>query len=159
MARFPVCPLPAYRVYKKVADSGDVVIQKRGFSIVDTHEPAIATPLSPFFLDTMNSNPHRYRISLIGRHQGVLRFVLSGLHITSVSSHCGMSRYDSERVERHTSISFGPLLPSPVILCHLQAFRSIPRRLRNGGEERRCWSMVRRSVEGHAFSLSYLRLC
>jgi hypothetical protein len=36
-------------VYKKVADSGDVVIEKLGFSIVDTHEPVIAIALSVFF--------------------------------------------------------------------------------------------------------------
>ena len=35
-------------MYKKVADSGDVVIEKQGFSIVDIHEPALATPLSSF---------------------------------------------------------------------------------------------------------------
>jgi hypothetical protein len=38
-----VCPL---KFYNKVADSGDVVIEKQGFAIVDTHETAIATPLS-----------------------------------------------------------------------------------------------------------------
>jgi hypothetical protein len=35
-------------VYKKFADSGDVVIQEQGFSIVDTREPAIAKPQSQF---------------------------------------------------------------------------------------------------------------
>jgi hypothetical protein len=42
-------------VYKKVADSGDVVIEKQGFSIVDTHGPAIAMPPTPFGLHAMNS--------------------------------------------------------------------------------------------------------
>jgi hypothetical protein len=37
-------------VYIKVADSGGVVIQEQGFSIVDTHEPAIAMPPFPFCL-------------------------------------------------------------------------------------------------------------
>jgi hypothetical protein len=37
-----------FRVYKKVADSGDVVTQEQGFSIVDTHEPVIAMILSSF---------------------------------------------------------------------------------------------------------------
>ena len=37
-------------VYNKVADSGAVVIEKRGFAIVDTRVPAIATPLPLFYL-------------------------------------------------------------------------------------------------------------
>jgi hypothetical protein len=40
-------------MYKKVADSDDVVIQEQGFSIVDTHGPAVAMPLSPFCLRLM----------------------------------------------------------------------------------------------------------
>jgi hypothetical protein len=35
-------------VYNKVADSGDVVIEKQDFSIVDTHGLAIAMPLHAF---------------------------------------------------------------------------------------------------------------
>jgi hypothetical protein len=36
-------------MYKKVADLDDAVIQEQGFSIVDTHGPAVAMPLlSPF---------------------------------------------------------------------------------------------------------------
>jgi hypothetical protein len=43
------------------------------------------------------------------------------LHITSVSSHCGMSRN-----ERHTSTVVGLFLSSPAtILCHQQAFRAV----------------------------------
>ncbi len=42
------CLLRVFPVYKKVADSGNLVIQRQGFSIVDTHEPAIAMPLFPF---------------------------------------------------------------------------------------------------------------
>jgi hypothetical protein len=38
-----VCRL---RFYNKVVVSGDVVIEKQGFSIIDTHEPAIAMPLT-----------------------------------------------------------------------------------------------------------------
>jgi hypothetical protein len=38
-------------MYNKVADSGDVVTQKLGFSIVDTHGPVIAMPQSPVFPD------------------------------------------------------------------------------------------------------------
>jgi hypothetical protein len=65
---------------------------------------------------------HRNEIFLVGRHQEVRRFVSSGLlHITSVSSHCGMSRN-----ERHTSTVVGLFLPSPAtILCHQQAFRAV----------------------------------
>jgi hypothetical protein len=35
-------------VQYEVADPGDAVIQEQGFSIFDTHEPAIAIPLSRF---------------------------------------------------------------------------------------------------------------
>jgi hypothetical protein len=35
-------------VYNKVADSGDMVIEEQGFSIVDTREPVIAMLLSSF---------------------------------------------------------------------------------------------------------------
>jgi hypothetical protein len=54
MARRPVCPLWVFCVYNKDADSGDVVTQEQGFSIVDTHEPAIAIPPPAVFLHTMN---------------------------------------------------------------------------------------------------------
>jgi hypothetical protein len=87
------CPVQVCWVNKKVADPDDVVIEKRGFSIVDTHEPAIAMPLLPFSLHPIDSNPHRTQKFLVGRHQEVRRFVSPCLHhITLVSSHCGMSR-------------------------------------------------------------------
>jgi hypothetical protein len=137
-----VCPLRVFRVYNKVADSGDVVIQKQDLSIFDTHEPATAVPPSPFGFKCIrwthhSSYPHRNQIFLVGRHQEVRRFVSPGLHhIKSVSSHCGMSHN-----ERHTSIVFGSFLPSPAtILCHQQAFRTViewcryPGRLGIGGE-------------------------
>jgi hypothetical protein len=112
--------LPVFGVYKKVGDSGDAVIEKQGFSIVDKHEPAIATPL---FLYPIDSYPHRNQIFLLGCHQEVRRFDSPGLHhITPVSSRYGMSRS-----ERHTSTLFGSSLPSPVtipILCHQQVFRT-----------------------------------
>jgi hypothetical protein len=79
-----------YRVYNKVADSGDVVIQEQDISIVDTHEPAIATPLFPFRIHTIDLYPHRSQIFLVGRHREVRRFVSAALHhITSISSHSG----------------------------------------------------------------------
>ena len=60
-------------MYNKVADSGDVVIQGQGISIVDIHEPAIAMPLPPLFLHAMNRYPHRNKIFLIRRHQELRR--------------------------------------------------------------------------------------
>ncbi len=65
-------------------------MQKQCFSIVDTHEPAIAMPLSPFWVQVMESYPRKNKIFLVGRHQGVRRFVSPRLyHIKSVSGHCG----------------------------------------------------------------------
>jgi len=80
VARCPVCPLWVYWVHEKdkVADSSDVVIQRRGFSIVDTHGPAIAIPL---FLHVRCEN----QIFLVGRHQGVRRPGLGVHHIESVT--------------------------------------------------------------------------
>ncbi len=88
LARRPVCLLRVFCVYKLIADSGDVEIEKPGFSIVDTREPAIAMPLSRFCVQVMDSPPYKNQIFLAGRHQGVRRFVSPGLHhIKSVSSH------------------------------------------------------------------------
>src|SRR6266481_4634606 len=84
-----MCPLREFLVYKPVADSSDVVIRRRGFSIVGTHEPAIAMPPPSSCLHTVLFYPQRNQIYLVGRHQGVRRFVSPGLHhIKSVSSHC-----------------------------------------------------------------------
>jgi hypothetical protein len=41
-----VSSLRVFPVYNKDGDSNDVVMQEQGFSIIDTHEPAIAMPLS-----------------------------------------------------------------------------------------------------------------
>jgi hypothetical protein len=93
MARRPVCLLRVFWVHKRVADSGDVVIPERGFSIVDTHEPAIAISLLSFCLHAIHLHPHRNRICLVGCHQEVRRFDSPGLnHIGSVRSHYEMSR-------------------------------------------------------------------
>ena len=82
-----MCLLRVFCVYKLIADSGDVEIEKPGFSIVDTREPAIAMPLYPSFFH-IPSYPYKNQILLVGRHQGVCRFVSPGLHhIKSVSSH------------------------------------------------------------------------
>jgi hypothetical protein len=120
-----VCPLQVFWVYKKVEDSGNVVIEKQGFSIVDIREPALAMPLLPFSLHEMEPS-HRNQIFLVGHHQEVRRFDSPGLHhITPVSNHCEMSHNDHER---HTSILFSSFLPNPqaaaiLIPCHQQALR------------------------------------
>ena len=115
-------PLRVFRVYNKVADSGGVAIQEQGSSTFDTHEPAIAILLSPFCFHPVDSFPHKNQIFLGGRHQEVRRFVSPDLHhITSFSSHYGMSRN-----QRHTSTSFRSVLPSlTTILCHKQAIRMV----------------------------------
>jgi hypothetical protein len=122
-----------FRVHNKVADSGDVVIHEQGFSIVDTHEPAIAISLlslSPRLL-MVNTSSHRNQKFLVGPHQEVCRFDSPGLnHIKSVR-HCEISRN-----ERHTSTSF---LPSPAILCHLQATITVIYLVRYHGLARRWW--------------------
>jgi hypothetical protein len=108
-------------VYNKVGDSGDVVIEKQGLSIVDTHGPAIAIypSLSFHMVDFYSDRNQRFQG---GRRQEVRRLVSPGLHhIMSVSSHCKMSGN-----ERHTSTWFSSFLPSPagaMILCHLRSFR------------------------------------
>jgi hypothetical protein len=127
LARRLVCLLQVFRVYNKVGDSGDVVIEKQGFSIVDIHEPALAMHLSPLCIHAIDSHSHRNQIFLVGHHQEVRRFDSPGLHhITPVSNHCEMSHNDHER---HTSILFSSFLRNPqaatiLIPCHQQAFRT-----------------------------------
>lgn len=72
-------------MYNKVADLGDVVTREQGFSIFETHEPAIAMRLSPVRLHTMDSYSHRNKKFLVELHQEVRRFVSHGLvyHIVS----------------------------------------------------------------------------
>ena len=124
---------------KKVVDSDDVVIQERGFSIFGTHEPAIAMPLFSFCkirLETTSPHPHENQIFLVGLHQEVRRFVLSGLHhITSVGS--GMSRN-----ERHMLTCLGSFRPSlATIIVHQQRLRTViywdryPRAARRGKDD------------------------
>ena len=64
-------------LYSKVADSGDVVIQGQGISIVGTRVPAIATTLSFSYhsrgdhierYTSVDIRPHRNQILLRGRH-------------------------------------------------------------------------------------------
>ena len=110
-------------MYKKVADSSDVVIQRQGFSIFDTHEPVNAMSPPLFLCHKANvCSSCRNQIFPVGHHQGVRRFVSPGLHHTKVNKcHCRMLH-----VERHTSASFGSFIPSLVaILCHLHALRMV----------------------------------
>jgi hypothetical protein len=109
LARHPDPPLQAFCAYKKVADSGDVVIEKRDFAIVCTRVPAIATTA------IATSRYCRNRISPVGHHHGARRLVSPCLHdeVESVII-CGAMFHN----ERHTSISHCSLLPSPTtIIC------------------------------------------
>ncbi len=99
LARHPGSSLQVFRLYKKDADSSDVVIQKQGFSTVDTRVPAVATTL---FLSSqmgrspsqgnLDTKPHRNQIFPGGRRQGALRLLLPGLLlcVKSASSLSGM---------------------------------------------------------------------
>ena len=81
--------LLVFWVYNKVAVADDVVIEKQGISIFDTHEPAIAMPL-PSFYRILHTSSYKNQILLVGRHQEVRRFSLLGLHhitLIRVSSH------------------------------------------------------------------------
>ncbi len=91
---------------KQVADSGDVVSEKQGFSIFGTHE--LANAISPLRVlrhkvNVYSRRSRRFLVGrrrflvgrrrflvgrrrfLVGRHQGVRRFVSPGLHHTKVS--------------------------------------------------------------------------
>jgi hypothetical protein len=65
-----VCPLRVFWV-----DSGDVVTENQGFSIVGTHESGDTMPLSPFLLYMMDTYSYRNQNFLVGRHQEVLKYV------------------------------------------------------------------------------------
>ena len=88
--------LRAFWVYKKVGDSDDVVIEKQGFSIVDTHEPAIAISLLSLCLHTIDC-PHGNQIFSVGRHRGVFRFDRPGLH--HITSHRQKSLQDVMQIK------------------------------------------------------------
>jgi len=149
-----VCPLPVFWVYKLVADSDDVVIQTRGFSIVDTHEPAIAMPLSPFCIQVIDLCPYRNQIYLVGHHQGVRRFVSPGLHhIKSASSRCRTLHKD---IRRLGLVRFFRVRRRLFAICKPSKRWSIgidvPGRLGNGGEARAVWEYGReRSEDRHGF--------
>jgi hypothetical protein len=69
----------------KVANSGDVVIGKQDFSIVDTHEPEFAISLPPCHTTDWYCDAHRNQIFQVGRHQGVRRFVSPSHHVSQQS--------------------------------------------------------------------------
>jgi hypothetical protein len=48
-----------------------MVIREQDFSIVDTHEPVIAAPLSPACVYVMDTSSYKKQIFLVGRHQEV----------------------------------------------------------------------------------------
>ena len=86
MARCPVYLLRVFWMYNKVGDSVDMVIEKQGFSIVDTHEPVLAISLRSLCLHRNDSpHPHRNEIFSVGCHRGVFRFVRPGLHHITLS--------------------------------------------------------------------------
>ena len=79
-----MCLLPVLGVYKRVADSGGAVNQKRRFSIADTHEPAVAILLLPLFLLDMVSSSYRNQMFLVGRHRVGRRF--ESFHLAYITS-------------------------------------------------------------------------
>src|SRR6266403_801989 len=126
--------LQIFRSEQKVADSGDVVIQKPGFSTVDTRVPAIATTLLLFSHMSIRSppqghldaQPHRNQILLGGRRQGALGLLLPGLLcVKSASSLSGMMQN-----KRCTLI---------MIVCHQQAFEILIYWDKGAREARKRW--------------------
>ena len=94
-------------MYNKVADSGDVLIQKQRSSIVDTHEPVIAIPLPPSY--PQMASPHKSQISPIGHRQGEHRSVSFGLHhVNSVSTAVGYCIMKDTRQPFLRSVSSEP---------------------------------------------------
>ena len=74
-----------FRVYNKVADSGDVAIQIPGFSTVGTRVQVTATTLSSFSRSEnrnpdLDFRPHRNQILLGARHRGARRSFPPDLH-------------------------------------------------------------------------------
>lgn len=122
-----ICP-----VYNKVAVSGDVVIGKRGLSIVDTRVPAIATTVSSVshsghYLDI---RPHGNQISLRGHHQRARQLLPPDLHrikSESASSRWAMMGLMLVHNRRLTSI-----VGICKIVCHRRAFEI---RMRTGARE------------------------
>jgi hypothetical protein len=83
-------------VYRKAADLGDVVIQKRHFAIADTRGRVSAMPVQALvyvFPESSFAELHedKNRILGVGHHQGARELISLGLHrIKLVSSRCNM---------------------------------------------------------------------
>ena len=77
-----------FQVCKRAADSGDVVTQKQGLSIVGTRVPAIATTLSSFSCLHLRilsrgdpeTGPYKNQILLGGRRQAAHRLLPHALN-------------------------------------------------------------------------------
>ena len=138
-------------MYKKFADSGDVVIQEQDFSIVGTHGPAIAMPL--FCLHPIYSYSHGNQICLVGRHREVRPFFSPGVHhITSLSGHCGMSRNErhTSTLVRFVSSESGDNALSPAKLPELRSIGiNIQGRLGNGEQVKEVLKYGGRCDGGH----------
>ena len=139
-----MCPLREFLVYKPVADSSDVVIRRRGFSIVGTHEPAIAMPPPSSYLHTVLFYPQRNQIYLVGRHQGVRRFVSPGLHHNQVSQQ-SLQDPDRKDIRRLGLVRFFRVWRRLFAICKSSKRWPIgidvPERLGNGGEARAAWGV------------------
>ena len=97
------------------------MIQKQCVAIFDTHELANAISLRLLLYHGANVPSCRSQIFLVGRRQGVRRFVSPGLHYIKVSK----QSLQDVHIERHASTSFGSILPSlAMILCHMHALRT-----------------------------------
>ena len=85
-AIYPACASPVFSGYNKVADSGEVGIQKRRFSIVGTRAPAFAKTLSLLLyrLEILVVS-HRNQILLVRYRWAAFRSVSPCLHRIEIS--------------------------------------------------------------------------
>jgi hypothetical protein len=81
-----VCPLQVFWVYNKVAGLGDVVIEKQGFSIVDTHGPAIPMPLSPVLSVLYADRLICMHIEIKHSYKDVIRKYVDSFHLAYITS-------------------------------------------------------------------------
>jgi hypothetical protein len=90
----------------EVSDSGDVIIQEQGFSIVDPHVPALFISLSGLLNSSLG--PHRNQILLVGHHRpgGVRRLISPGLR--PIKSRSAASR---DVPQRMTYVDFARFVP------------------------------------------------
>lgn len=72
VARRPGCPSQVFWVCKGVADRGDVVIEKRHFSNVDTRVPVLSTPVLFEIIRNRQLHPYPRRNKIfLARHHRV----------------------------------------------------------------------------------------